>query len=43
MPDQAPASPTPNSDKSVATTSALRPSQLAAVVEARYILDVRSR
>ena len=43
MPDQAAASPAPKSDKAVAPTSALRPSQLAAVVEARYILDVRSR
>jgi hypothetical protein len=43
MPAQAPASPAPNPDKSVAPTTTLSPSRLVAVVEARYILEVRSR
>jgi hypothetical protein len=44
MPDQTPSSPVPNEGKAAAApTAALTPSRLAAVVEARYILDVRRR
>jgi hypothetical protein len=43
MPDQAPAPPAPNANKTAAPAVALSPSRLAAVVEAKYILDVRRR
>ena len=43
MPDQAPASPNPTTEESVAPATTLSPSRLAAVIEARYLLDVRSR
>jgi hypothetical protein len=43
MPDHAPSSPVPNADKTDAPAAPLSPSRLAAVVEAKYILDVRRR
>jgi hypothetical protein len=43
MPDRAPISSAPKVDRPQTPTAALSPSQLAAVVEARYILDLRRR
>jgi hypothetical protein len=43
MPDRAPISSAPNVDAPQTPTAALSPSLLAAVVEARYILDLRGR
>jgi len=43
MPDRTPTSPAPPADKTAAPTISLSPSRLAAVVEAKYILDVRRR
>ncbi len=43
MPDHAPTSPAPPADKTADTATPLSPSLLTAVVQARYILDVRRR
>jgi hypothetical protein len=43
MPDHAPTSPAPAADKTAAPAIVLSPSLLAAVVQARYILDVSRR
>jgi hypothetical protein len=43
MPDLAPISSAPPAGSSVTPTPLLTPSKLAAVVEARYILDLRRR
>jgi len=43
MPDHAPISSATKPDRPKTPTAALSPSQLAAVVEARYILDLRRR